>query len=155
MLGRAEITPELFFELAEFQCEVVEADALLFDVENFRPSRWIPYDDATFERQKCLGRKLQDTVGIGPIDTKLSPIRSICGINRVQTPVDGPVDLGQAEIIYIDRDTAKDAIDEFLVALEPDCGRAVTNGRPQRSIVRGTRKCALQGYFRLGFDKSA
>ena len=52
-------------------------------------------------------------------------------------------------------DTAKDTIDEFLVALEPDCGRAVTNGRPQRPIVRGTCKCALQSYFRLGFDKPA
>ena len=98
MLGRAEITPELLFELAEFQCEVVEADALLFDVENFRPSRRIPYDDATFECQKCLGRKLQDTVGIGPIDTKLSLVRSICGINRVQTPVDRPVDLGKPRL---------------------------------------------------------
>ena len=49
---------------------------------------------------------------------------------------------------------AKDAIDEFLVALEPDRCRAVTNGRSTAPVVRGTRKCALQSYFRFGFDQT-
>ena len=50
-----------------------------------RSSCRVPDDDATFERQEHLGRELQDTVGIRPIDAELSArsVRStgICRVN--------------------------------------------------------------------------
>ena len=81
LVARGNVSLQLVLKLIDSQSEIVDADTLLFDVEDLRQFRIsLSQDDAAFERQEHLSGELQDAVGVRPVDAQLPPVGGILGV---------------------------------------------------------------------------
>src|SRR5271165_345145 len=151
-----KVVLDLILKFMERQREIVDANTLVHDVEDPWRSGLVDItdDDAAFERQKDLGGHLQHAISVRAINAE-----SVCRLVRavVQAAMDH-FDYGLLRVaeglLSSSAVVTKDAVDERLVAVEADRGRAVADRGPQRPIARRPHECALQGDVRFGSKRN-